>query len=84
MEFYGFYFIKTNILKSDSLVNLNIMSIDNESLMITCPACGYTFKLSEIKKPKDKVQCPACGYEFKKKPLRPEKPDKPDFDQPII
>lgn len=60
------------------------MSIRNDSLTITCPACGFTFKLSDVKKHKKKIKCPACGYEFKRKPLRPEKPDKPDFDQPTI
>ncbi|MFO7796269.1 MAG: zinc-ribbon domain-containing protein [Promethearchaeati archaeon] len=57
------------------------MSNKKSDLMITCPACGYTFKFSDLKKPGKKIKCPACGYEIKRRPLGP---DKPDFDQPIV
>ncbi|MBD3215012.1 MAG: hypothetical protein GF311_20540 [Candidatus Lokiarchaeota archaeon] len=63
---------------------MNDMNMNNEGLTISCPACGYTFKLADINMKKEKVKCPACGYEIKRKPLRPGKPDKPDFDQPIV
>jgi len=57
------------------------MSNKKSGLTITCPACGYSFKLSDLEGHGKKIKCPACGYEIKRRPLGP---DKPDFDQPII
>jgi len=57
------------------------MSNKKSDLMISCPACGYTFKLIEVETPGKKIKCPACGYQIERRPLGPEKPD---FDQPIV
>jgi len=57
------------------------MSNKKSGFMITCPACGYSFKLSDKKEVGKKIKCPACGYLIKKNPIRP---DEPDFDQPIV
>ncbi|MFX0010787.1 MAG: hypothetical protein ACFE9R_10760 [Candidatus Hermodarchaeota archaeon] len=40
----------------------------NNSL-ITCPVCGYSFKL-DLKLRRKEIECPMCGYIFKSPNLR--------------
>lgn len=35
------------------------------SEIIICPACGFSFRYSDIKPEKGKIVCPMCGHEFK-------------------
>lgn len=48
----------------------------NSNLMITCPACGYTFKNENLGIKKKKIICPMCGYQFKDPNMPPEGLDK--------
>jgi rubredoxin len=33
--------------------------------MITCPACGYTFRNENLRLRKNQIICPMCRYQFK-------------------
>lgn len=33
--------------------------------VIVCPACGFQFKIKNIK---EKIKCPKCGHNFKNSP----------------
>ncbi|MHA2288217.1 MAG: hypothetical protein ACXABG_05475 [Promethearchaeota archaeon] len=35
------------------------------SPLITCPACGYTFRNEVLSPKKKKLACPMCNYQFK-------------------
>lgn len=37
----------------------------SSNLMITCPACGYTFRNENLGLKKKKIICPMCRYQFK-------------------
>jgi len=50
--------------------------------IITCPACGYSFKKFESQKKKRIIICPMCGYKFTEPNILPDKPK--DFDKRYI
>ena len=41
-----------------------VMTIDS-NFIITCPACGYSFKNPKITLKKKRFTCPMCRYIFK-------------------
>ncbi len=41
-----------------------VMTIDS-NFIITCPACGYSFKKPDIMAKKKRLTCPMCRYIFK-------------------
>ena len=55
----------------------NIGSLINMSsnLLITCPACGYTFRNEDFGPKKKKIICPMCNYKFKDKNFSPNQLD---------
>ena len=50
------------------------------NLIITCPACGFTFKNKDLLG-KKKIKCPKCGYEFNQGDINPLEPK--DFERRI-
>lgn len=58
-------------------MKMNIGSMINMSfnLLITCPACGYTFRNEDIGLKKKKLICPMCNYQFKDLNFPPNKLD---------
>ena len=51
-------------------------------LIITCPACGYSFQKENPKTGKKVKYCPMCGYEFLE--IERSLKDKNDFKKRII
>jgi hypothetical protein len=47
----------------------------SSNLMITCPACGYTFRNLNLGQKKKKIICPMCRYQFKDPNFPPDKID---------
>ena len=62
-------------------MNMTIRLLINMSsnLMITCPACGYTFRNKYLGPTKKKIICPMCRYQFKDPKIPPD-----EFDEFII
>ena len=47
----------------------------SSNLLITCPACGYTFRNEDLGLKKKKLICPMCNYQFKDPHFPPNKLD---------
>jgi len=43
--------------------------------IITCPACGFSFRSFNVDTGKDRKKCPKCGYEFPSSITDPFQPD---------
>ncbi|MBD3339204.1 MAG: hypothetical protein GF353_08840 [Candidatus Lokiarchaeota archaeon] len=48
---------------------------EKKGLIITCPACGYTFRPIDLKSEKKVKKCPMCGQELSPSQFRPNKPN---------
>lgn len=47
----------------------------SSNLLITCPACGYTFRNEALGPKKKKLNCPMCNYQFRDPNFPPNKLD---------
>jgi len=56
------------------------MTEQKKGFVTVCPACGYSFKKSNLKTAKTK--CPMCGYDFASSKMPPNKPN--EFGKKII
>ena len=46
-------------------MNIRLVSNMRSSPIITCPACGYSFKNENLGAKNKKLICPMCRYQFK-------------------
>ena len=46
----------------------------SDDFIIVCPACGFSFRLIELKNRKKLMKCPMCGYEIKDQNILPKEP----------
>jgi len=44
------------------LKQVNIFNRSEVPLIITCPVCGFTFKIFDLRTRKNNQLCPICGY----------------------
>lgn len=47
----------------------------SDDFIIVCPACGFSFRLIELKNRKKLMKCPMCGYEIKDQNILPKEPN---------
>ena len=46
--------------------------MDN-NLIVTCPACGFSFKPVDSRIKKKVIECPMCGYNINESEMFPQK-----------
>ena len=55
----------------------------NNNLIITCPACGFSFKpVVDSRIQKKIIECPMCGYTINESEIFPQ--ELREFDKKII
>ena len=56
-------------------ITISLLINMRSNFIITCPACGYTFRNEDLKLRKKQIICPMCRYKIKDPNVPPDRLD---------